>query len=87
MYNKLFVTDDALVLSSSPNMAKVYFEIHPGIEFSDLNLLAVNHVVSEDANTFDDFWNSTQAVPIQVFKVAVDPQELYAWQDLIFNFQ
>ncbi|MEH6606429.1 MAG: phospholipase D-like domain-containing protein, partial [Pseudomonadales bacterium] len=81
MHNKVFVADDALAVLGGRNIAEEYFEIEPDVEFADFDVLAVGPVVSDAADTFDEFWNSAAAVPVEAFEVDIDPAQLDVWRE------
>ena len=72
MHNKLWIADNAAAVVGGRNLGDVYFEAHPGVNFSDLDLLASGPVVAQLSASFDEYWNSDWAVPITAF-VANDP--------------
>lgn len=57
MHNKLLVADGRAVVLGGRNIGDEYFARHPGITFSDLDVLAVGAVVRQSADGFDRFWN------------------------------
>jgi putative cardiolipin synthase len=72
MHNKLWIADNAAAIVGGRNLGDVYFEAHPGVNFSDLDLLASGPVVAQLSASFDEYWNSDWAVPITAF-VATTP--------------
>jgi putative cardiolipin synthase len=83
MHNKSFTVDGALVVFGGRNIAEEYFEIQPEVEFLDLDVLGIGKVAGEVADTFDLFWNSSHAVPVEAFSVPVDPAELDRWRAIM----
>ena len=63
MHNKLFVVDNAVALLGGRNIGDEYFQIDPMLQFGDDDVLAVGPVVRELSSTFDEFWNSSLAIP------------------------
>ena len=67
MHNKIFAVDSQLVVIGGRNIADPYFEMHHSVNFSDVELLAAGPVAQAAAASFDDYWNSPWAVPIEAF--------------------
>ncbi len=63
MHNKLFVVDNALALIGGRNLADGYFQIDPASQFGDDDVLSAGPVVKQLSATFDDYWNSLNAIP------------------------
>ncbi|MEO8653520.1 MAG: phospholipase D family protein, partial [Ramlibacter sp.] len=63
MHNKLWIADNTAGLIGGRNLADEYFDAAPGVNFADLDLLAVGPVVRELSHGFDEYWNSGSAVP------------------------
>jgi putative cardiolipin synthase len=64
MHNKLFVADNAMALLGGRNIGDQYFQIDPGSQFADDDLFSVGPVVGQLSGEFDEFWNSTLAIPV-----------------------
>ncbi len=67
MHNKLWVTDNAVAIVGSRNLADEYFSANPSVNFYDIDLLSVGPIVAELSRAFDNYWNSPAAVPMQAF--------------------
>jgi len=65
MHNKVFIADGQAVILGGRNIGNAYFEAHPAIEFGDLDVLAVGPVVDAVSASFDRYWNSNLAVPVE----------------------
>lgn len=65
MHNKLWVTDNAVAITGSRNLADEYFSASQVFNFYDVDLLAVGPIVKELSKKFDVYWNSLEAVPIE----------------------
>ncbi len=65
MHNKLFVVDNAIALIGGRNIGDSYFEAPGPIDFQDLDLVAAGPIVRELSASFDDYWNSDYAVPVE----------------------
>jgi putative cardiolipin synthase len=63
MHNKLLVADNVVALIGGRNVGDQYFQIDPGSQFGDDDLLAAGPVIQELSGVFDEFWNSTLCVP------------------------
>jgi putative cardiolipin synthase len=72
MHNKLWVADNAAAIVGGRNLGDEYFDAHGEVNFADLDILAAGPVVRDISRSFDDYWNSEWAVPIEVF-VTVPP--------------
>lgn len=67
MHNKLWVTDNAVAIIGGRNLGDEYFGASPGVNFADVDLLSVGPVVGELSASFDEYWNSPNAVPAEAF--------------------
>lgn len=77
MHNKLWVADNAAAVLGGRNLGDAYFSADGQGGYADLDVLAAGPVVSEASRSFDAFWNSAWAEPIQVFTgPAADPRAL-----------
>ena len=74
MHNKLWIADNAAAIVGGRNLGDEYFGADATTDFADLDLLAVGPVVRALSQSFDAYWNSEWAVPIQAF-VAGPPSE------------
>jgi putative cardiolipin synthase len=63
MHNKLLVVDDAIALLGGRNIGDQYFQIDPQSQFADDDVFVTGTSVPELERRFDDFWNSTLAIP------------------------
>lgn len=67
MHNKLFAADNALAVFGGRNIGDEYFmRAASGGNFVDLDLLAAGQVVRDLSASFDDYWNSEHAWPIDL---------------------
>ena len=67
MHNKLWIADNAAAVMGGRNLADTYFDAASETAFSDLDVLATGAVVREISSSFDHFWNSEWAIPIEAF--------------------
>jgi putative cardiolipin synthase len=65
MHNKSFSVDNAVSIVGGRNIAEEYFELKDSEVFIDFDVLAFGPIVSEVSDSFDDFWNHSQALPIE----------------------
>lgn len=66
MHNKAYIVDNAAAILGGRNIGNEYFEADPDIEFGDLDVMAVGPVVREVSVSFDQYWNSSLAYPVEV---------------------
>ena len=67
MHNKLFVVDNALAVTGGRNVGAEYYQHSDRTNFLDLDVLAAGPIVHELSETFDRYWNSRYAYPIEKF--------------------
>jgi putative cardiolipin synthase len=65
MHNKSLTVDNQVTLIGGRNIAGEYFDARDDVLFSDLDVLAVGPIVPEVSDSFDTYWNSRAAVPIE----------------------
>ena len=65
MHNKLWIADNAVAIVGGRNLGDEYFDASGEVNFSDLDILAAGPVVPDISRSFDDYWNSEWAVPIE----------------------
>ena len=64
MHNKLFVADNAVAIFGGRNIADEYFMRHGEANFVDLDVIAAGPVVQDLSHSFDSYWNSERAYPL-----------------------
>jgi len=64
MHNKLFVADNSVAILGGRNIGDEYFQASTQTEFGDFDVLTIGPVVAQVSKTFDSFWNSDLAIPI-----------------------
>ena len=64
MHNKLFVVDNEIGIVGGRNVGDEYFQGGRDFEFGDYDIIAAGPIVNQISNTFDTFWNSPMAIPI-----------------------
>lgn len=67
MHNKLWIADNAAALIGGRNLSDAYFNANSESNFADLDVLLAGPLVAEASRSFDEYWNSEWAVPIQTF--------------------
>jgi putative cardiolipin synthase len=67
MHNKIFAVDGELAVIGGRNIGDDYFDLHRGVNFSDLELLGAGPIAQQAVASFDEYWNSEWAVPIEAF--------------------
>jgi len=65
MHNKSFIMDNTFAIIGGRNIGNKYFGVSPEINFRDLDVLAAGPIVNDISTSFDVFWNSKWAIPIQ----------------------
>ena len=63
MHNKLLVVDNAVALIGGRNIGNQYFQMDPESQFADDDVFSAGPIVQQLSATFDEYWNSTQAIP------------------------
>ena len=80
MHNKLFVVDNEIALIGGRNVGDAYFAASQAMEFGDYDLLIAGPMVRRLSGSFDAFWNSQVAIPLQnlvVFKPTKERLDAY----------
>jgi putative cardiolipin synthase len=75
MHNKLFVADNAVALIGGRNIGDQYFQVDPGSQFADDDVFTAGPIVKELSATFDAYWNSAIAIPVQALAGGKSPDE------------
>lgn len=65
MHNKLLVVDNAIALIGGRNIGDQYFQIDPDSQFGDDDVFAAGPIAQRLSRTFDEYWNSALAIPVQ----------------------
>jgi cardiolipin synthase C len=65
MHNKVFIVDNAAAVIGGRNVGDEYFQASAEKEFGDFDVLAVGPLVQQISANFDEYWNSSLAIPIQ----------------------
>src|SRR5512139_77005 len=84
MHNKMFVADNQAGVVGGRNIGDEYFGAREGVNFADMDLIAVGPVVQDLSRSFDEFWNSEWAYPIEALHEAKpDPAALEKGRELL----
>ena len=75
MHNKLFVMDNAFAVIGGRNIGDRYFGIHSKANARDLDMALVGPAVRELSSTFDMFWNSRWAYPVEALAKEIPGSE------------
>jgi putative cardiolipin synthase len=67
MHNKIFAIDAQAAVIGGRNIGNTYFELDRTVSFSDVEVLAAGPVARAAVESFDAYWNSAWAVPIEAF--------------------
>src|SRR5262249_48323735 len=65
MHNKVFIADNSVAVVGGRNVGDEYFQTSPDTGFADFDVAAVGPVVAQISSTFDAYWNSDLAIPMQ----------------------
>jgi len=65
MHNKMLVSDNALAVTGGRNLGDAYFDAEQAVEFPRPRLLVAGPIVRKLSASFDGFWNSDLAYPIE----------------------
>ena len=74
MHNKLWLADNMVGIVGGRNLGDEYFAAKKDVNFADLDVVALGPVVGELSRSFDEYWNSRWAVPIEAFVPAPPAQ-------------
>ena len=65
MHNKIFVADNAIAITGGRNLGETYFGQSKGTNFVDIDMLAAGRIARDLSHSFDQYWNSPLAYPVQ----------------------
>ncbi|MEP6701554.1 MAG: phospholipase D family protein [Betaproteobacteria bacterium] len=65
MHNKLFAVDNEVALVGGRNIGDEYFQIGGDFEFGDYDVFVAGPIVKKLSATFDTYWNSGIAIPLE----------------------
>ena len=64
MHNKTFIVDSRVAITGGRNYQNAYYDLAPGLNYKDRDVLVIGPVVQEIAASFEDFWVSEYATPL-----------------------
>jgi len=67
MHNKSWIADNRIAIIGGRNIGDEYFGASPHSNFSDLDVALTGPIVADVSRQFDDYWNSSHAVPVSRF--------------------
>jgi putative cardiolipin synthase len=65
MHNKVFIADNAAAVLGGRNIGDEYFAASLHTDFADFDVLALGGIVPRISASFDSYWNSDLAIPVQ----------------------
>jgi cardiolipin synthase C len=72
MHNKSWVVDNRVAIVGGRNLGDAYFNASEAVNFVDLDFVMFGPIVRDTSRSFDDYWNSSAAHPIE----KLDPAEI-----------
>lgn len=85
MHNKVWLADGVLGVTGGRNIGDRYFNANDSDNFSDLDVLLGGAAVKQMQASFDGFWNSANAIPVEVFEKAPQADNAQDIQKMIFS--
>ena len=77
MHNKSFTADNQVTIVGGRNVGDEYYGAGEGVEFADLDVVAIGPIVRDVSNAFDLYWNSASAYPAaNLLAPSADPRAL-----------
>jgi cardiolipin synthase C len=88
MHNKLMVADNVVAIVGGRNIGNQYFQIDPGSQFGDDDVVVAGPVVPRLSAAFDEFWNSAFAIPAQAIdKLDASAQAFSRYQAVLTQYR
>lgn len=69
MHNKSLTADNQVTIVGGRNIGNEYFAVDPSMVFGDIDVLSVGPVVQEVSASFDTYWNSPLAYPVNLLDI------------------
>ncbi len=66
MHNKTWIADNRIAIAGGRNIGNEYFGAGEDVNFVDLEFLMIGPVVRDASASFDDYWNSASAYPMEM---------------------
>ena len=76
MHNKTMIADNFQAVIGGRNIGDIYFAVDPELLFLDIDLLSIGPIVKKISISFDEYWNSRWAIPVD--HLYTRPDKLYA---------
>ncbi len=74
MHNKSWIADGRIAIVGGRNIGEEYFSARDDVNFQDLDLVVAGPAVQQANQIFDDYWNSSTAIPISALASYTDAQ-------------
>jgi putative cardiolipin synthase len=87
MHNKLLVVDNAIALMGGRNIGDQYFQIDPEAQYADDDVFAAGPIAQQLSTTFDEYWNSSLAIPAEALSASASPRATLAARRRVLNEQ
>ena len=88
MHNKTYTVDGTVAIVGGRNIGDEYFNHNEHLNFRDLDLFSVGPVVKQVARSFQEYWDSPWAIPMdRLAASAADQGGASQLKTLIDNFQ
>src|SRR5699024_9671208 len=65
MHNKAWIADNRMAIVGGRNIADHYFGADDETNYRDTDLLLIGPAVAQTSSIFDEFWNSTEVIPLR----------------------
>lgn len=66
MHNKSFTVDNQISVFGGRNIGDEYFDVNEKMNFADLDVVAIGHVVDDISQDFDRYWNCAASFPFEL---------------------
>jgi phosphatidylserine/phosphatidylglycerophosphate/cardiolipin synthase-like enzyme len=76
MHNKMLVADNAVAITGGRNLGETYFGQSEGTNFVDIDVLTAGRIARDLSRSFDQYWNSPLAYPVQSLMSAKEIEAL-----------
>ena len=84
MHNKTWIADNRIAIVGGRNLGDEYFGASEEVNFVDLDFAMVGPIVREASASFDKYWNSPLAYPMDILAPKeVSPEALQALRDKV----
>ncbi len=66
MHNKSWIADNRIAIAGGRNVGDEYYSASAAVNFVDLDFAMIGPIVREASASFDEYWNSSAAYPMEV---------------------